>query len=76
MFDILSTSSDSLLGGEDFNILIKDYLIKKFKKKTGIYGNLDKKAIDNLEQEIEMYVIKLLVTPLGLFFLLIIFLHF
>lgn len=36
LFQVISSWGNTLLGGEDFNKRVMDYLIKKYKDKTGV----------------------------------------
>ncbi|KAJ5074237.1 endoplasmic reticulum chaperone bip [Anaeramoeba ignava] len=53
VFEVLATSGDTHLGGEDFNQRVMDYFVKLFKSKTGKEITKDKKAIQRLLKEIE-----------------------
>ena len=55
VFEVLATSGDTHLGGEDFDQRVMAHLIKIFKKKTGIdlkKGD-HKKALSKLRREVE-----------------------
>lgn len=45
MFEVLATSGDTHLGGDDFDKRIVDYLIREFKNNEGIDLSKDKQAL-------------------------------
>lgn len=53
VFEVLSTSGDTHLGGEDFDQRVMQYLFKQFKKRTNLDCSTDKKAIQKLRREAE-----------------------
>ncbi|XP_057550780.1 luminal-binding protein 5-like [Amaranthus tricolor] len=53
VFEVLSTSGDTHLGGEDFDHRIMDYFIKMIKKKHNKDITKDKKALGKLRRECE-----------------------
>ena len=53
MFEVLSTSGDTHLGGEDFDQRVMEYLSKQFKKKTGLDCSKEKKSLQKLRRESE-----------------------
>ncbi|KAL2941026.1 Luminal-binding protein 5 [Bienertia sinuspersici] len=53
VFEVLSTSGDTHLGGEDFDHRIMDYFIKLIKKKHNKDISKDKKALGKLRRECE-----------------------
>ncbi|XP_021855337.1 luminal-binding protein 4 [Spinacia oleracea] len=53
VFEVLSTSGDTHLGGEDFDHRIMDYFIKLIKKKHNKDITKDKKALGKLRRECE-----------------------
>ena len=53
VFEVLSTAGDTHLGGEDFDQRVMQYLLKQFKKKSGLDCSKDKKAIQKLRRESE-----------------------
>ena len=53
VFEVLATSGNTHLGGEDFDQRIIDYLIKVIKKKTGKDIRKDSRAIQKLRREAE-----------------------
>ena len=52
-FDVLSTSGDNKLGGDDFDNLIVDYLVAEFRKETGVDLSKDKMAMQRLRDSAE-----------------------
>merc|ERR1712048_1538086 len=53
IFEVVSTSGDTHLGGEDFDQRVMDYLMKVFKRKSGKDATMDKKAQQKLKREVE-----------------------
>jgi heat shock protein 5 len=53
VFEVLATSGDTHLGGEDFDHRVMDYVLKQFKKKTGKDAAKDKRSIQKLRMEVE-----------------------
>ncbi|MDT2767426.1 molecular chaperone DnaK [Globicatella sulfidifaciens] len=53
VFDVLSTSGDNHLGGDDFDQKIMDYLVAEFKKENGIDLSKDKLALPRLKEAAE-----------------------
>lgn len=53
VFEVLSTSGDNQLGGDDFDQVIIDYLVQEFKKESGIDISHDKMAIQRLKDAAE-----------------------
>ncbi|MDD3067583.1 MAG: molecular chaperone DnaK [Acholeplasmataceae bacterium] len=52
-FEVISTSGDNHLGGDDFDDHIIDYLVKEFKKENGVDLSLDKMAKQRLKDAAE-----------------------
>lgn len=52
-FEVLATSGDNQLGGDDFDQKIMDYLIAEFKKENGIDLSKDKMAVQRLKDAAE-----------------------
>ncbi|HEY4537220.1 MAG TPA: molecular chaperone DnaK [Erysipelothrix sp.] len=52
-FEVLSTSGDNELGGDDFDHVIVDYLVDMFKKDNGIDLSKDKMAMQRLKEAAE-----------------------
>ena len=53
VFEVLATSGDTHLGGEDFDNRLIDFFIKKFNKKHSVDIYKDKRAIQKLRREVE-----------------------
>ncbi|KPC74721.1 molecular chaperone DnaK [Thermoactinomyces vulgaris] len=53
VFEVLSTSGDNQLGGDDFDQVIIDYLVQEFKKENGIDISHDKMAMQRLKDAAE-----------------------
>jgi len=53
VFEVLATSGDNLLGGDDFDQAIIDYLVDEFKKEQGIDLSKDKMAMQRLKDAAE-----------------------
>ena len=53
VFDVLSTSGDNHLGGDDFDQKIMDYLVAEFKKEHGVDLSKDKIALQRLKDAAE-----------------------
>lgn len=53
VFDVLATSGDNHLGGDDFDQKIIDYLVAEFKKENGIDLGQDKMALQRLKDAAE-----------------------
>ncbi|OAF68974.1 hypothetical protein A3Q56_03289 [Intoshia linei] len=53
VFEVKSTNGDTSLGGEDFDRLIVEYLIKEFKKESGMDISKDRMAIQRIREAAE-----------------------
>lgn len=53
VFEVISTTGDTHLGGEDFDQRVMDYLIKVFKASSGKDISGDKRALQKLKREVE-----------------------
>ncbi|KAJ2636828.1 ATPase with role in protein import into the ER [Coemansia sp. RSA 1286] len=53
IFEVLATSGDTHLGGEDFDNKVVDHFVQLFKKKTGKDARTDKKAMGKFKREAE-----------------------
>ena len=53
VFEVLATSGDNLLGGDDFDQTIIDYLVDEFKKEQAIDLSQDKMAMQRLKDAAE-----------------------
>lgn len=59
VFQVLSTNGDTFLGGDDFDIVLMDYLADEFKKQEGIDLKSDKVALQRLKEAAEKAKIEL-----------------
>ncbi|MDF5734252.1 MULTISPECIES: molecular chaperone DnaK [unclassified Nostoc] len=59
VFEVLATSGDTHLGGDDFDKKIVDFLAEKFKKDEGIELRKDKQALQRLTEAAEKAKIEL-----------------
>ncbi|GJQ36634.1 MAG: chaperone protein DnaK [Anaerolineaceae bacterium] len=59
VFQVRSTSGDTFLGGDDFDLRIMDYLIAEFKKDNGIDLHNDRQALQRLKEASEKAKIEL-----------------
>jgi molecular chaperone DnaK len=59
VFEVLATSGNNRLGGDDFDQRIVDYLADQFKKETGIDLHSDKMAMQRLKDAAEKAKIEL-----------------
>jgi len=53
VFEVLATSGDTHLGGEDFDQRVMDYFVKLVKKKTNKDVRKDSRALQKLRREVE-----------------------
>jgi molecular chaperone DnaK len=59
VFEVLATSGDTHLGGDDFDKKIVDYLAEEFRKREGIELRKDKQALQRLTEAAEKAKIEL-----------------
>jgi len=59
VFQVRSTSGDTLLGGDDFDVRVMDYLIEEFKKQNSIDLRQDRQALQRLKEAAEKAKIEL-----------------
>ena len=59
VFEVLSTNGDTLLGGEDFDLRIVEYLAEEFKKENGFDLRKDNMALQRLKEAAEKAKIEL-----------------
>ena len=59
VFEVLATSGNNMLGGDDFDKKIMDYLVAEFKQKEGIDLSGDKLAMQRLKEAAEKAKIEL-----------------
>ena len=53
VFEVLATSGDTHLGGEDFDQRVTEFFVKAFKKKNNIDIKSDARALQKLKSEVE-----------------------
>merc|ERR1719236_110518 len=53
IFEVVATSGDTHLGGEDFDQRVMEHFIKVFQKRTGKDMSKDKRAVQKLRKEVE-----------------------
>ncbi len=53
VFEVLSTSGDNRLGGDDFDDVVMDFLVQEFKKENGIDLSKDKMAMQRIKDAAE-----------------------
>jgi len=53
VFEVIATSGDTHLGGEDFDQRVMDHFLKVFKQKTGKDASKDKRSMSKLRTECE-----------------------
>ncbi len=61
-FEVISTSGDTHLGGEDFDSILINYFIDQFKKESGFDLNNDAMALQRLKEAAEKAKIELSTT--------------
>lgn len=59
VFQVKSTSGDTFLGGDDFDLRVMDWLIDEFKKDTGMDLRNDRQALQRLKEASEKAKIEL-----------------
>ncbi|EGO26396.1 hypothetical protein SERLADRAFT_463424 [Serpula lacrymans var. lacrymans S7.9] len=59
VFEVKSTNGDTHLGGEDFDIVLVDYILNEFKKESGIDLSGDRMAIQRIREAAEKAKIEL-----------------
>ncbi len=59
VFQVKSTSGDTFLGGDDFDLRLMDYLIDEFKKESSIDLHQDRQALQRLKEASEKAKIEL-----------------
>jgi len=63
LFEVLSTSGDTYLGGEDFDKRIMDWLVGNFRRDTGIDLTEDRMALQRLKEASERAKCELSIAP-------------
>ncbi|MFY9269960.1 MAG: molecular chaperone DnaK [Candidatus Manganitrophaceae bacterium] len=59
VFEVKSTNGDTYLGGDDFDLMIMDWLIEEFRKENGIDLKKDRMALQRLKEASEKAKIEL-----------------
>ncbi|HUD02265.1 MAG TPA: molecular chaperone DnaK, partial [Rhabdochlamydiaceae bacterium] len=59
VFEVLATNGDTHLGGDDFDIIILNWMLEEFKKENGIDLSKDKMALQRLRDAAEKAKIEL-----------------
>ncbi|KDN41675.1 heat shock protein 70 [Tilletiaria anomala UBC 951] len=59
VFEVKSTNGDTHLGGEDFDIVLVEHLVKEFQKESGIDLSKDRMAIQRIREAAEKAKIEL-----------------
>jgi len=59
VFEVISTSGDTQLGGTDMDAVLSDYIVSEFKKESGIDVSHDKMAVTRLREASEKAKIEL-----------------
>ena len=59
VFEVKSTNGDTHLGGEDFDIVLVEHVLKEFKKETGVDLSQDTVAIQRIREAAEKAKIEL-----------------
>lgn len=62
VFEVLSTSGDTQLGGTDMDVALVDYIIDEFKKSEGVDLRKDKMATQRVREAVEKAKIELSTT--------------
>ncbi len=59
VFQVRSTSGDTFLGGDDFDLRVMDHLIQEFQKESGVDPRGDKQAMQRIREAAEKAKIEL-----------------
>ncbi len=59
VFEVLATNGNNMLGGDDFDKKVMDYLVEEFKRKEGVDLSKDKMAMQRLKEAAEKAKIEL-----------------
>ena len=59
VFEVKSTNGDTHLGGEDFDVMLVEYILAEFKKETGVDLKSDRMAIQRVREAAEKAKIEL-----------------
>lgn len=63
VFEVLATSGDTFLGGDDFDQRLMDFLIQEFMRQNGIDLRHDQQALQRLKEAAERAKIELTAAP-------------
>ncbi|MBN2122525.1 molecular chaperone DnaK [Candidatus Micrarchaeota archaeon] len=63
VFEVVSTSGDTELGGTDMDEVLVDYLVEQFKKESGVDARKDTQAMKRLNEAAEKAKIELSTVP-------------
>ncbi len=63
VFEVLATSGDNLLGGDDWDMKIVDWMVEEFRKSDGIDLRKDKMAMQRLREAAEKAKVELSSMP-------------
>jgi molecular chaperone DnaK len=50
VFEVKATNGDTILGGEDFDATLQEYIVKEFKKDTGLDLRKDMLAMQRVKE--------------------------
>jgi molecular chaperone DnaK len=53
VFEVKATNGDTHLGGEDFDLLLSDYILEEFRKTAGVDLNKDRMALQRIREAAE-----------------------
>jgi len=59
VFEVKSTNGNTSLGGDDFDVVVTDFIIEEFKKESGINLKTDKLALQRIREAAEKAKIEL-----------------
>lgn len=59
VFEVKSTNGDTHLGGEDFDVVLVEYILDEFKKETGVDLKIDRMALQRVREAAEKAKIEL-----------------
>ncbi len=59
VFEVLATHGNNMLGGDDFDMRVMDYMVEEFKKSHGVDLSKDKMAMQRLKEAAEKAKIEL-----------------
>ena len=59
VFEVLATNGNNMLGGDDFDLRLMDYMVAEFKKSHGVDLSKDKMAMQRLKEAAEKAKIEL-----------------